>query len=294
MRPWAPGRRGVVAGTLALLAVLPATLPHPLTRLRVALYGPFLAVERQRAVLGLRGLPFLDSPHFRIVYTPGARREAEMVRAAAEAAYGPVVARMGARPDGRALVVVEPDAASLRRAFGWGAGEWAAGVYWGGVIRVLAPSAWVPGATEEERQRAFERLNPLAHEFTHYMLDRIARGNYPRWFSEGLAQRYEYQVTGYRWIVPGASDLDQPLYSLDDLERRFDELPNQPLAYREAHLLVDYLAGRCGEEGLRRLVRRLGDGAPFGAAVESVCGVSRGDLEALLARPPRERGGMPG
>lgn len=50
-----------------------------------------------------------------------------------------------------------------------------------------------------------------------------------RWFTEGLAQRIEYQVSGYLWIEQD-STLRQKLYSLDELEKRFDRLSNQPLA----------------------------------------------------------------
>lgn len=285
-----PGEAGVpvpprlVALALAALATVAAATAHPLTRARVAAYGLYWGLAREWALLGLRGTPVLEGPHFRVFYPSGDRHEAEMVLAAAEAAYGPVTGRLGVRPPERPVVVVEPDAESLRRAFGWGRGEWAAGAYRGGVIRVLSPSAWVPGRTPEERERGFRYLNPLTHEFTHYVLDRVARGNYPRWFSEGLAQRYEYETTGYRWLVPGAWRPGQPVYSLADLDARFDALANQPLAYRQSHELVDFLAARCGEPALGALARRLGDGVPFPVALGEVCGLSVADLEVANAR----------
>lgn len=279
-----PVRPGVVAVVLALLVAIVATAAHPLTRARVAVYSLYRSLARERTLLRLRGTPVLEGPHFRVFYPSGDRHEAEMVLTAAEAAYGPVVSRLGARPRERAVVVVEPDAESLRRAFGWGSGEWAAGAYWGGVIRVLSPSAWVPGTTPGERERSFRFLNPLTHEFTHYVLDLLARGNYPRWFSEGLAQRYEYEVTGYRWLVPGAWSPGDPLYSLTDLDARFDALDNQPLAYRQSHELVDFLAARCGEPALGALARKLGAGVPFPVALREVCGLSVAGLEVANAR----------
>lgn len=278
VRPW------LVALVPALLAAVLTAAAHPLTRGRVAAYSLFRGLAREWAVFRLRGTPVLEGPHFRIFYPAGDRAEAQMVLSAAEAAYGPVTGRLGARPRERAVVIVEPDAESLRRSLGWGSGEWAAGVYWGGVIRVLSPSAWVPGTTPAERERQFRFLNPLTHEFTHYVLDLLARGNYPRWFSEGLAQRYEYEVTGYRWLVPGAWRPGDPLYSLADLDTRFDRLENQALAYRQSYELVDFLAARCGESALGDLARRLGAGIPFPVALREVCRLSVADLEAHIAR----------
>ena len=49
------------------------------------------------------------------------------------------------------------------------------GIYWLGQIHLLAPAAWIAGA-EEERNCAFRLLGPVAHEYTHYVIDYQTRG----------------------------------------------------------------------------------------------------------------------
>lgn len=236
--------------------------------------------EYRRAALVAAADPWLsrESAHFTVYYAPYDAEAADMVLEAAEAAYRPVVDALGHAPPGKTLVLVDPDRESLRRAFGWAQGESATGVYYGGVIRVLSPSAWVMGATPEQRRAAFRRLNPLTHEFTHLVLDYQTDGNYPRWFTEGLAQRLEYHRTGYRWLEH-ESTLRQRLYRLSELDQRFDRLPNQALAYRQSHLLVDHLVDRCGEAGLRRLLARLSARQAFPRALEGACGFGPEPLE---------------
>lgn len=234
----------------------------------------------QRAVVTAAADRWLvrEGAHFRVLYTPGDAEAADLVLDAAEAAYGFVVPALGHTPPDRTLVVVEPDRESLRRTFGWGQGESATGVYHGGVIRVLSPAAWVHGDTPHRRRELFRRLNPLTHEFTHLVLDYRTDGNYPRWFTEGLAQRLEYQATGYRWLERG-STLRQRLYTLAELEGQFDRLPNQALAYRQSHLLVDHLVDRCGLFGFRQLLDGLAARFPFPRALAAACGFGPAELE---------------
>ena len=105
------------------------------------------------------------------------------------------------------------------------------------------------------------------------MLDYRTNGNYPRWFTEGLAQRVEYKLTGYLWIESGSS-LDQDLYSLEEMTEQFDTLTNQPLVYRQSFLLVDYLARTYGEEALADLVALLGNGVKFDTAISKITGAT--------------------
>lgn len=247
-------------------------------RARSAVYALLRDYRRSALLASAHGWRTRESSHFTVLYAPHDAEAAELVLEAAEAAYTPVVKALGYAPPERSVVIVDPDRESLRRAFGWGQGESATGVYYGGVIRVLSPSAWIAGDTLEQRRALFRRLNPLTHEYTHLVLDYLTGGNYPRWFTEGLAQRIEYQTTGYRWLERG-STLRQRLYTLEEMDEGFDHLPNQALAYRQSHLLVDHLVERCGEAGLRRLLAGLAAGRSFTAAMEAACRFGPADLE---------------
>ncbi|HZK25538.1 MAG TPA: hypothetical protein VFC74_09180 [Oscillospiraceae bacterium] len=167
-------------------------------------------------------------------------------------------------------LVIAPHQAMLQKAFGWGENTGALGVYIAETIIILSPQAW-EWEQPSLREAVFARQGPLVHEYTHFLLDQSAQGNYPRWFSEGLAQYVEFQVLGYEWLEAGSS-LANPLYSLQELTRQFDHLPNQALAYRQSLSMVSFLAAR-GDTGLNRLITLLGQGKHFDAAVAQVYGL---------------------
>lgn len=239
---------------------------------RAAVYAFFRAESRVHTLWGLDGYKVLTGDHAEVLYTERDAGTAHLVLDAFESVYKPVTDRLGFTPSGLVPIVVRPDRTSLQRAFGWSNGESALGVYKTGVIQMLSPNAWLQVSGGTARRNAFMRLNPLAHEFTHYVLDFATQGNYPRWFTEGLAQRVEHEITGYLWLDPAGS-VNQPLYSLQELTDRFDDLDNQALAYRESYLLVDYVAERWGEDALRQLLAGLMAQHSFDQALRDATGL---------------------
>lgn len=244
----------------------------------------FYSVYRERgkvtALARLSGYQVRTSPHFELYYSEEDADVVDLVLQVAESVYEPVVRKTGLHVPGLVPLILYPSREEMRREFGWGKSESAMGVYWAGTIRILSPNVWRQDYTAKERERIFRRLNPIAHELTHYLFDYHTNGNYPRWFTEGLAQRVEYQVSGYLWLE-ASSSLKQPLYSKDDLDRRFDRLQNQPLAYRQSYLLVEYIARKFGQRALDEVVALLAKGVPFNNAMALSTGLS---LDALFAR----------
>lgn len=259
--------------------LLPAVLwwywPNP----REAVYSLYRERGRNKALAGLDGFEAKNGQHVVVYFKEQDRNVADWILQTTDEAYGPVTRQLGFTPPKKVPVIVYSSRAELRSAFGWGNGESAMGVYWSGTIRLLSPNVWIDEKTEKDKRKVFDKLNPIAHELTHYVLDYYTNGNYPRWFTEGLAQRVEYKSTGYLWIE-SKSSLRQRLYSLADLEDKFDALPNQPLAYRQSFLLVDFMAKEYGELSLSRLVRGLGEGTPFGQAVLEATGHAIGTIHA--------------
>ena len=135
--------------------------------------------------IGTRGMDKVETANFIINYEHGDARSAAIVAAAAEEAYNNVIAALGYKPAKKTLVIIYANKKEMVKAFGQLGSEGAMGVYWGGVIQVLSPYAWLkPGQTATD----YKTTGPMVHEFTHLVFDYMTNGNYPRWFTEGLAQ----------------------------------------------------------------------------------------------------------
>lgn len=218
-----------------------------------------------------RAMASYETPHFTIKYSPADQPAVAMVAQAAEAAYAPVTGALGYAPGGKTLVVIYPDRSALNRNFGWSGSQSAMGVYWGGVIELLSPSAWFKGNTASE----FTRTGPMVHEYTHLVFDHLTSGNYPRWFTEGLAQYLEYKVNDYEWRTADNS-LAGRLYTQSELDGSFDALPDQSLAYRESLAAVRYIAAVHGEAKLREVIAALAAGRPLPDAVAAALDMDYG------------------
>lgn len=173
----------------------------------------------------------------------------------------------------RPWLIVVPNQEILREAFGWGSETGALGVYLAETIKILSPMEW-HWYPESKRWQMFVSQGPLVHEYAHFVLELRARGNYPRWFSEGFAQLIEYHLLSYEWLEADSS-LANRLYSQDELDHSFNVLPRQALAYRQALSMVSYLETLRGLEGLNQLLDKLGEGEPFYQALQQVYGLSR-------------------
>lgn len=260
---------------------------------------PYLrAMERRRVLERLAGYQIQSSEHYDLYFTAADENVAHLILATAERVWAPVSAQMSTTPSSRVPLILYPSRDDLRQAFGWGQSESALGVYWQGTIRLLSPNVWLDGMQREYDLEEFARLNPVAHELTHYILDERTGGNYPRWFTEALAQQVEERVTGYVWLEP-TSRITQDLYGYDELSTAFQALPNQSLAYRQSYLFLRWLADRNGEQAVEQLIQRLARGVAFPDAFAAVYGSPPGQLfrewqqwavanAAILDNPPAE------
>ncbi|AEF95531.1 hypothetical protein Desca_2714 [Desulfotomaculum nigrificans CO-1-SRB] len=267
---------GIVLAALVLVAVFLMKIPN---FIRNGTYSLLREGLKEKAVWTTRDMETITGQHFIVRYTNGNQKDAELVLATAEQFYGPIAAKYGFSSSRKIPVIVYPSRAELNRNFGWPANESAMGVYWAGVIRVLSPTVWVPDQDPLSFQETFKKSGPMAHEFTHLVVDYVTAGNYTRWFTEGMAQYEEYKLTGFEFDEPTAS-LDQPLYSLSQMDRDFDNLPNQPLAYRQSYLAVRYIAEEYGEGALKSILINLARGKNMELALQSVLGMEMQQFEA--------------
>lgn len=209
----------------------------------------------------------MQTTHYTIKYTQADSDYAGMVAETAEDAYNLVSRQMGWEVPRKTTVIIYPDNASLARSFGWDKDEKAMGVYWGGTIRILTPRAWL---AQPYDQTEFFNDGPMVHEFVHLMVDDRTRGNYNRWWTEGVAQYFERKITGFAFDTPKTARRDEP-YSLKELAGNYDQL-DQPTAYWESLKAVEFIVDQYGEERLYLIMDYLAQGNSIEKAIEKATG----------------------
>lgn len=245
-------------------------------RVSMALYPLVRQAAQAKLSYETRHYTVLETEHFAVRYRDDDHEMAQLVAHAAEQAYQPVTAMLGHAPRQKTLLVMYPNRHELRKAFGWSGEESAMGVYWGGVIQVLSPRDWMKAGVSADR---FIHSGPMVHEFTHLVFDHLTRGNYPRWFTEGLAQYAEFTINGYEWLTDDNS-LSKPLHSLTELEAGFDDIANQSLVYRESFAAVRYIAEVHGDDALRTVTAQLRSGRSMEQAIQSALAMSFSEYDA--------------
>jgi hypothetical protein len=269
-------RRMLIEFTLVVaLAAAVFFVNQPASRLGMRVYPLIREAAAAKMDYQTRNLSVAETPHFTIKYAEQDADTVAIVAQAAEAAYQPVTQGLGYTPGGKTIIVINQSRQELNRAFGWSGDQSAMGVYWGGVIQVLSPRVWLRDTSAE----SFIRSGPMVHEYTHLVLDHLTRGNYPRWFTEGLAQYEEYKVNGYEWRTANNS-LQGQLYPMTALDENFDGLTNQALAYRESLAAVRYIAAVHGEDKLRQLISFLAAGCSMEDAVAAALGMDYSEFAA--------------
>ncbi len=264
----------IVCGLLALLLALSVFLLVLLPGcVKSYFYGLFREIARAQMLLRTHGWEQIQDDFFTVRYR-GDAKDARIVYDTCRVFYDSIYEEFSQLPNfkiPRVLVVVYPSREELNASFGWPASENAMGVYWGGVIRVLAPGAWISESDPEVERKVFQQAGPMVHELAHLLLDYAAKGGYPRWFTEGVAQYKEYKITGF---MLGAREgiWDQGVYPLKKMDDQFDRLPDQALAYRQSLSLVEYIVAVYGEDGLHNIIKNLAAGASFDMSLEKALG----------------------
>lgn len=268
------GRKFVAA--ILLLAALLGLFPG---KVKYYSYTAVRELAKFHAMLGTLGLDKLTSEHYYIKFKPGDRDLAALVLITAESFYQPVAGQFDFTMRGRIPIVLHSSRADLNRYFGWEANESAIGVYWAGVIRVLSPAAWVNVQEPERLAEIFATEGPMAHELTHLVVDYLTGGNYPRWFTEGVAQYEEYKLTGYE--IAGDNYADLPgYYSYSELAGDFDSLTDQTAAYRGSLDAVRFIVSRGGEPAIAQIMVELKHGMDFNRALTRVLDMDEAQFEA--------------
>ncbi len=220
----------------------------------------------------------LAGEHFTVRYQPQDSNIARLVLETAEKSYEPISKRYGFISSSKITVVIYPTKESLGTSFGWAADESAMGVYWAGVIRVLSPNVWLNYADSQVLKEKFETEGPMAHELTHLIVDYVTGGNYTRWFTEGIAQYEESMLTGFQVEYREISGQDD-IYPFDLMDREFDNLNDQGMAYFESFKAIQYLVDNYGEDSIKTILNDLGKGLTMEESFRRNTGVSLDQFE---------------
>ena len=221
------------------------------------------------------GFNEVQTDHFKIKYLPIDSDYVGLVVETAEHAYTSVSSIFGKEPNGCTTIIIYPDNQSLAESFGWDKDEKAMGVYWAGSIRILSPRVWLP---EETAREQFLKEGPVHHEFAHLMVDEITKGNYHRWWTEGIAQYVEKKITGFEFVDPFKNKKDRFYYPLKTLQKKFDSL-DQQVAYWESLKAVEFIADQYGEESIMEILDNLAEGSNLDNAFQKVLGINLKEFE---------------
>ena len=201
---------------------------------------------------------------FYIYYPENESETAHMIKSIAESWGDDVLSFFEFQPDQTINIVLYAQEDELKGALRIPQSQSAMGAYAGGFVNLISPEEHY---SEDE---AYEILtNVFIHEVAHLALDRIAKGNYPLWFTEGSALYLEYSLLGYEW---GKGIIDEPPYSIDDMTYRFSSLDEQA-AYRKSFLMVKDMIDTRGQAAYLEFLRLLGNGANFQEALTEIYGI---------------------
>ncbi len=271
------GRRQVLIvlliGLLAWIGVMP-----PLA-VRNGAYELYRAATWQKVRWERRGMEELRAGPVSVFHDGGDRESAQIVAGLFERYRTSVDRNYGVQGRTPVQAVIYASRRSLATSMGWANGESALGVYWGGSIKLLSPSVWLAGRSHEDIERVYEKNGPVVHEYTHLVIDQMTSGNIPRWLTEGLAQVEEQRLTGYLWLEPGSAIREDNLIDLRMMNGKFDDLPNQPLAYHQSYTMARYLVESQGQEMVNQMLRQLGRGYTLDQVLRRVMGVGLAEYE---------------
>jgi hypothetical protein len=236
-------------------------------KVKVWIYPLVRSIQHEWIGYKIRNYKTLETPHFFIRYNKGNKTEMNLVAEAAEKHYESICDMFHYYPKKKILVIVYHDAQELMHNTYLKQGKPPMGVYYASTIQILSPTLWIP--ENENIKEVFMKEGPMVHEFTHLLVDDLARGNYPLWFTEGIALYQEYIQTGYEW---GENlNLGEPSYTAEELTKEFSNL-DEMVAYRRSFELVKDLVEIKDFNHFNQILEELGKGMDFFCANQKIFG----------------------
>lgn len=228
------------------------------------LYLSFRNIPKKKVLKNIENYSELETEHFIIRHKTDDLEVLSLVKEASEEYYDEICNQYNYYPEDKTVVVLYENPDVLLKNANLGKSKPPMGVYYASTIQILSPRLWAPA--NEDMEYLFMKEGPMVHEFTHLIIDDITKGNYPLWFTEGLALYSEYIYTGYEW---GKEINKEKIYSINELNSEFNKL-DQHLAYTQSFRVVKYMVETYGFEKVKEILKKLEDGYTFNKAFEII------------------------
>ncbi len=276
----------IMLGSVLLLAIINFLLKAPYI-IKTTFYDAFRFINTKYVIHQMADSKSLSSQQVLLFFEEQDADVAPIVMSIADEFFHQVNDRFSFKSNKDIPIIIHPDKESLNSRFGWDADESAMGVYWAGVIRVLSPKVWIKEQDPRLMWELYRYGGPVVHEYIHYVVDEKTKGNYTRWFTEALAQYWERELTGFQFDSSEGC-LTQELYPLSQMDRQFDSLPNQALAYRQSLAAAEYIYHFHSQREVDLLLGFLGKGMSLSQGMEQAFGYTLKEFEERLTSWIRE------
>ncbi len=240
--------------TIALVFIL---LLSNIILVRNVFYDYCVEAIKIKSLFQIKNYHTYETSHFIIKYKKEDKNMVPIVAETIETDVEQVLQRLNYTLDDKVEIIIYPDLETMREQLNLLKTDRPMGIYYGGILHILSPKAWVQKDTTQEIARIFAANGPMVHELVHLIVDKKAHGNFPIWFTEGVALYYENELTGYEW----GKNLPQNNhgYTLTQLKYNFKSL-DQDMAYRQSFNLIKKIADIYGEQKIIELLNQLGEG----------------------------------
>ncbi|QZY55145.1 peptidase MA family metallohydrolase [Crassaminicella profunda] len=228
--------------------------------LKVHGYPLFRKMQHELILYRTKDYNIRETEHFIIRYPMEDKEIIDLVAEASEEHYKEVCDSFDYYPENKTTVIVYDDPDELMKNASLKQGKPPMGVYFASTIQILSPRLWIP--ENEKIEDVFMNEGPMVHEFTHLLVDDLTKGNYPLWFTEGVALYQEYLQTGYSWGE--ALSYEGKPYTVEELTDDFNQL-DVMLAYKRSFEIVKEMVERKGFDEINQLLKDLGYGNGFEA-----------------------------
>ncbi len=239
-------------------------------------YPIYKNIEYKRTLNEVKNYNSIKTEHFIIRFNDSNNNIAHMVGSIAEKYYEETCNMFNYHPEKRTNIILYNEVKTLNYNVGLDEEAFPMGVYYCGVIHILSPENWVKDG--EDLYTALEKRGPIVHEFTHLLVDDIAKGNYPMWLTEGIALYAEYEITGFEW---GRDLLYNHEVTIKELNNEFYKL-DQKIAYRKSFEIIRHISFNHGFDKLVLILNMLGRGNDVEKTTKAILKVNYNDLDDLV------------